>query len=466
MKLQTFTPLCALLLTLSVLQPVQAQSLKPSTAGKGAIGESPVVNAGKLSTGLAGGNPGSPEIDGIVAIVNTDVITRGELNRQTALVEKQLGKRGMALPDRDTLRKQVLDRMINDKAQLQLANDTGIRIDDAQLEATMVRVAEANGQSLEQFVQRLKEDGVPVSRFREEIRNEIILGRLREREVESRIQVTEAEIQDYLAAKTQGGSAVRKPEVNWIQVLVRVPANAEGQALSAAQSKAAAVDKLLKGGANADSVYKAYPELKLDGTGNMGWQGYDSTPTLFTDFLTRSEPGAVTTIKSPNGFHVIKVLERREAGPQLDTKPVIQTRARHILIKTGPDVTEAEARRRLNFALTQLKSGDVSFETLARRYSQDGSASKGGDLGWLYQGDTVPEFEREMNLLGIGDVSPVFQSRFGFHVVQVVERRQQAASEERQRQAAKQAIRANKSDEAYAEWLKQLRDRTFVDIRL
>lgn len=189
-------------------------------------------------------------------------------------------------------------------------------------------------------------------------------------------------------------------------------------------------------------------------------------PTLFSEFLSKAQLNAVQTIRSPNGFHVLKVLERRESGAALDSTPVTQTRARHILIRPGPDITEAEARRRLNFALEQLQGGAATFDTLAKRYSQDGSASKGGDLGWLYPGDTVPEFEREMNQLGIGGVSPVFQSRFGFHIIQVVERRQQAASEERQRQAARQAIRANKSEESYQEWLRQLRDATFIEIRL
>jgi peptidyl-prolyl cis-trans isomerase SurA len=189
-------------------------------------------------------------------------------------------------------------------------------------------------------------------------------------------------------------------------------------------------------------------------------------PTLFTEFLSKAQLNAVQTIRSPNGFHVLKVLERRESGAALDNTPVTQTRARHILIRPGPDITEAEAKRRLNFALEQLQGGAATFDALAKRYSQDGSAAKGGDLGWLYPGDTVPEFEREMNQLGIGGVSPVFQSRFGFHIIQVVERRQQAASEERQRQAARQAIRASKSEESYQEWLRQLRDATFIEIRL
>lgn len=445
-----------LLAALGLMSAAQAQSVKAPKASTAPLG--------KLSAGLGESQGNAPAIDGIVAVVNSDIITRSELNRQVALIERQMSRRGAPLPDRTQLRNQVLDRMIMDRAQVQLATETGIRVDDAQVEAAMTRVAEQNNLSLEQFLAKLQEEGVPANRFREEVRNEIILGRLREREVESRIQVSDAEIQAYIASKAQGG-VVNKQEVNWVQLLVKVPSDASSNVMGQAQSKAAAVEKLLKSGASVQDILNTYPDLKMDGTGSMGWQSYESVPTLFTNFLTTGEKNAVSTLRSPNGLHVLKVLDRREGGATLDATPVTQTRARHILIRTSPDVSAAEAKRRLNFAIEQMRAGDANFETLAKRYSQDGSASKGGDLGWLYPGDTVPEFEREMNLLQPGDVSPVFESRFGFHIIQVTERRQQAASEERQRQVARQAIRASKSDEAYQEWLRQLRDRTFVDIR-
>jgi peptidyl-prolyl cis-trans isomerase SurA len=442
----------------SVLGTAQAQGMKaPSTNQP----------AGKLSSELGGsGASGTSTIDGIVAVVNTDIITRSELNRQVALIERQMSRRGAPLPDRVELRKQVLDRMVMDRAQLQKAEELGIRIDDTQIEAAMVRVAEQNGLPLEDFLARLQEEGVSPARFREEVRSEITLGRLREREVESRIQVSDAEIQNYLAARTKSGAAANKPEVNWVQLLVKVPSDASGNALSQARSKAETIEKALKDGKSVEDILKTNPELAIEGTGQMGWSGYDAVPSLFNEFLSKSQANAVQTLRSPNGFHVLKVLGRREGGAALDNTPVTQTRARHILIRPGPDITEAEAKRRLNFALEQLRGGAATFDTLAKRYSQDGSAAKGGDLGWLYPGDTVPEFEREMNQLATGNVSPVFQSRFGFHIIQVVERRQQAASEERQRQAARQAIRASKSEESYEEWLRQLRDATFIEIRL
>lgn len=422
---------------------------------------------GKLSPTLGASNgSGTASIDGIVAVVNTDIITRSELNRQVAVIERQMSRRDAPLPDRIELRKQVLDRMVMDRAQLQKAEELGIRIEEAQIEAAMVRVADQNGLPLEEFLARLQEEGVSPARFREEVRSEITLARLREREVEARIQVSDAEIQNYLAARSRGGAAANKPEVNWIQLLVKTPNDASESTLNQARAKVETIEQALKDGKSLEDILKANPELAIEGTGQMGWSGYDVVPTLFTDFLVKGQANAVKTIRSPNGFHVLKVLGRREAGVALDNTPVTQTRARHILIRTGPDITEAEARRRLNFALEQLRGGAADFETLAKRYSQDGSAAKGGDLGWLYPGDTVPEFEREMNKLSEGGVSPVFQSRFGFHIVQVVERRQQAASEERQRQAARQAIRASKSEESYQEWLRQLRDSTYIEIRL
>ena len=356
--------------------------------------------------------------------------------------------------------------MVMDKAQLKKAEELGIRIEDAQIEAAMARVADQNGLPLEDFLARLKDEGVSPARFREEVRSEITLGRLREREVESRIQVSDAEIQSFLAARTKGGAPTNQPEVNWVQILVKAPADANSGALGQARAKVDLVEKALKAGRNAEDILKSNPELVVEGTGQMGWSGFDSVPSLFSEFLSKGQLNAVQTVRSPNGFHILKVLGRREGGTALDATPVTQTRARHILIRPGPDLSEAEAKRRLNFALEQLRGGTANFETLAKQYSQDGSASKGGDLGWLYPGDTVPEFEREMNQLGKGEVSPVFQSRFGYHIIQVAERRQQAASEERQRQAARQAIRANKSEESYQEWLRQLRDATFIEIRL
>lgn len=425
------------------------------------------VPSGKLSSQL--GKPAATQdneaVDGIAAVVNSDIITKSELNRQVALIERQMQRKGTPLPDRRALQEQILNRMVMDRAQLQLAKETGIRVEDNQIESTMARVAEQNKLPLEQFLQKLQAEGVSPSRFREEVRSEMILNRLREREVESRIQVSDAEVQAYLSSRTQGAVG-NKPEVNWVQLLVKLPANASTKTQETAKERAKKLEDALKGNTSIEDILKSNPDLVIEGTGAMGWQGFDNVPTLFGNFLGNGQVNATQTIQSPNGLHVLKILGKRQGGMELDATPIEQTKVSHILIRLSPEITEDEAKRRLNSVQEQLTAGKAEFATLAKRYSQDGSAANGGDLGWLYPGDTVPEFEREMERLAPGEISPVFQSRFGFHIVKVDARRQKAASEERQRQNAKQAIRASKSEENYQEWLRQLKDRTFIDIRL
>lgn len=425
------------------------------------------VNAdGKLTTtlGVTGDNEAS--LDGIIAVINNDIITRSELERQLATIERQMVRKGASLPPRSALRQQVLDRMVLDKVQMQRARELGIVMDDRQVDEAMNRVAAQNNLPLDQFLDELRKDGIPPARFRQEVETEMTIAALRDREVNSRIQVSESEIEAYLASQTKGKVSL-EPQVNWIQILVKVAADASDKDKKAAAKRADNIESALENNLSVDEIYANNADLKMDGTGQMGWQGYNQVPSLFTSFLSNSAIDAVTTIQSPNGYHVLKVIGRRQGGlSDSDSTPITQTRARHILIRVSPDIDESEAQRRLNFALEQLREGGADFETLAKRYSQDGSASKGGDLGWLYPGDTVPEFEAVMNRLQPGEVSNVFQSRFGFHIIQVLERRQQAVSGERQKLAARQAIRSSKAEEAYREWLRQLRDRTFVDIRL
>ncbi|NJM32594.1 MAG: molecular chaperone SurA [Limnobacter sp.] len=407
----------------------------------------------------------SAPIDGIVAIVNTDVITRSELNRQVATIERQIIRQGSTPPPREVLNRQVLERMVTDRAQIQRATELGIKVDDKQVEAAMEGVARQNKLSIEAFFEQLRKDGIPPERFRDEVKNELTIARLREREVDANINVSEAEIEAFLARRSNGVSV--QPQVNWIQFLIKAPENASSKTLSQAEDLAAQVESGLKKGLSVEDILKANPELAIEGTGRMGWTSFDNVPTLFSEFLAKAETDAVDTVRSPNGFHVLKMLGRRQSGVSgLETAPVTQTHARHILIRAEKDITPEEAKRRLNFVREKLRQKADTFENLAKQYSMDGSASKGGDLGWLYPGDTVPEFERAMASLSTGEVSEVFESRFGFLIVQVLERREKAVSEDRQKFQARMAIRQSKSEEAYEEWVRQLRDRTFIDIRL
>ncbi len=277
------------------------------------------------------------------------------------------------------------------------------------------------------------------------------------------MQVSDSEIEAWLANQS-GGALTVKPQVNWVQFLIRA---SQDQRDGSAKQKAKAIESALKKGQTVEQILEANPELKLEGTGQMGWQSFDEIPTLFSKFLNDSESGSVTTLESPNGFHVIQLLSRKQNGiTGLETKPVMQTRARHILLTPNDTLTREEVTHRLQTVLQKLRTGNEDFATLAKQYSVDGSAAKGGDLGWLYPGDTVPEFERVMNTLQLGEVSDIVESRFGFHLIQVQERREQSVSEERQRMSARMTILEEKSEEAYNEWLRQLRDSAFIDIRL
>lgn len=401
-------------------------------------------------------------LDRIVAIVNEDVVTRHELEERVVLAFRQLKQQGTAPPPRDVLERQLLERMIVDKLQQQFARETGLRIDDVELDRTLTRIAEGNKMSLPELRQRIQQEGIPFEKFRNDIRGEIIATRLREREVDSKIVITESEIDNFIA--TQQAQEGRGDEYNLAHILVRVQENASPEQIQTRRERAEKALAAIRSGTDFRQVAASFSEAPdaLQG-GMMGWREGDRLPVIFVESLRSMKPGEVSSVlRSSNGFHILLLVERR--GTQA---PMIvqQTRARHILIKTNELVSEGEARNRLRTLKERLENkGD--FAELARVHSEDTSASKGGDLGWLTPGDTVPEFERAMNALKPGEVSDPVRSPFGWHLIQVTERRSEDVSKERQRLTARQALRARKSDEAYDEWLRQLRDRAFVELRL
>jgi len=401
-------------------------------------------------------------IDRIVAVVNDEVITRLDLDERTKLAMKQLQQQGTPLPPVAVLEKQILDRMIADRVQLQFAKETGLRIDDAELERALGRIAEENKLSITQMRAEIEKSGVPFAKFREDIRNEIILTRLREREVDNKITITESEIDNFIATqKTQEG---KSDEYNLSHILVVVPEKASPEQIQQRQNRAEEALAQLKGGADFRQVAASFSEAPdaLQG-GMMGWRETSRLPSIFVDALKTMRLGELSPVlRSANGFHILKLNDKRGAA-----SPVIvqQTHARHILIKTNELVSESEARNRLNTLRERLEN-KADFAELARVHSEDSSAAKGGDLGWLSPGDTVPEFERAMNALKPGEISAPVRSQFGWHLIQVLERRNEDMSNERQRLAARQALRARKSDEAYQEWVRQLRDQASIEIRL
>ncbi|SBT05390.1 Chaperone SurA [Candidatus Accumulibacter aalborgensis] len=401
-------------------------------------------------------------VDRIVAVVNDEVITSYELRTRVDSASSQLQRQGMPLPPRDVLEKQMLERLVIDKVQLQFARDSGIKVDDAQLEQALQRIAASNKLSLAQFRVALEKDGIAFAEFREEIRSEMTIARVREREVENKLVISEGEIDNYLASTSAQGGAGE--EYQLAHILLRSPESASPEQIQKLRAKAEQVrDRLIKG-ENFAQLAAAYSDAP-DGLkgGDLGWRSLDRLPPMFAEAGATLKVGDVSQVlRSSNGFHLIKLLAKRGGGA---SQAVQQTHARHILIKVNEIVSEPEARHKLEALRERIRHGE-SFAELARLLSQDGSATKGGDLGWIYPGDTVPEFERAMNALAPGEVSEPVQTPFGFHLIEVLERRVQDVSSDRQRAAARQVLRERKRDEAYQDWLRQARDRAYVEIRL
>ena len=399
--------------------------------------------------------------DRIVAVVNDEVVTLHELRTRLNMALGQLQRQGTPLPPRDVLERQMLERLIIDRVQLQRAREIGLRVDDGQLDSAIQRIAANNKMSQAQFRDTLQKDGIAFAKFREEIRDEITISRLREREVESKLLISEAEIDNYLSGDPSRGGG---EEYEVAHILLRAPESATPEQLQRLKLKADQIDERLRQGEDFAKLAAAYSDAPdgLQG-GSLGWRPLNRLPSIFAEVAQRLQSGEVAPVlRSPNGFHLVKLIGKRGGA----TLPAVQqTRARHILIKVNEVVSEADARHRLNGIYERIKHG-AKFEELARLYSQDGSAAKGGDLGWIYPGDTVPDFERAMNELPIGVVSTPVQSPFGFHLIQVLERRVQDVSSERQRAAARQVLKERKIDEAYQDWVRQMRDRAYVELRL
>jgi peptidyl-prolyl cis-trans isomerase SurA len=401
-------------------------------------------------------------LDRIVAVVNKEVITQYELSERISRVQKELQRRGTSSVERSEIEHQVLDRLIFEKVQLQFARETGMRVDDLELDRTVSRVAENNKLSLTEFRQKLESDAIPFDRFREDLRNEILLSRLRDREVNSKLTVSEGEIENLILE--EGEKKGVGTEYNLAHLLVRVPEQATPAQVEARRARAAEALKRLKDGVDFAQVAATYSDAPdaLQG-GVIGWRARQRLPELFVENLSALQPGGVSGVfRSPAGFHVIKLLELRgEGAPMM----VEQAHVRHILIRTNDLVSEDEAKRKLVGLRERIVNG-VDFAELARFNSDDGSASRGGDLGWIYPGDTVPEFERAFAELKLMEVSPPVKTPFGWHLIQVLERRTADVSTDRKRIEARKALLERKGDEAYQEWLRQLRDRAYVELRL
>jgi peptidyl-prolyl cis-trans isomerase SurA len=401
-------------------------------------------------------------LDRIVAVVENDIITQSELDQRVHVIERQYGGSATQLPPPAQLERQVLNRMVIESLQLQMAETRGIRIDDLTLNAAMQDLAKSNNMSLPGFRDRLVAEGIDYPSFREQVRNELIMSTLRDRVIGSQVQVTDEEIDELLA--TQASNANSGVQYYLRHILIALPEGASSGEIQAAFKRAKEVRKKALAGANFAqlAVNESDSSDALEG-GDFGWRTAAEMPTLFARDVTTMHDGDTSEIiRSPSGFHIIQ-MEGRRGGQQTI---VDQTRARHILITPNALESDEEARQRLEDLRNRIEAG-ADFAELAEINSDDKtSAVDGGDLGWISSGQMASGFEQVMNSLRIGQISEPFHSQFGWHIVQVTDRRQHDSTVELQRGRAAQAIRQRKMEEETELWLRRLRDESYVEYRL
>lgn len=405
---------------------------------------------------------GIVKLDRIVAIVDQTVVTEQELESRIATVTAQFKKQGTELPAENILRKQILERLITDTLQIQYAAQTGLKVDDNQLDKTVERIAEQNQMTLTEFSEALAKDGISMRKFRSDIRNEITIARLREREVDGRVNVSESEIDNFLTSQAASNESQDEFEIS--HILIRTPEEGATEDVQKAKAKVDDAVNQLNSGTSFAKVSASFSDAPnaLEG-GNLGWKTGAQMPALFLDALKTMQVGDISPpLRSPNGFHVLKLTNKRGGNSPL---VIQQTHTRHILIKLSEIMSEKEGKLKIDNIKERLDNGE-KFEALARQFSEDSTASNGGDLGWVNPGDTVPQFEKAMNELKDNQISPPVRSQFGWHIIQVLEHRSQDMSKESARLKARQEIRAKKADEAYQDWIRELRDRAYVELRL
>ena len=401
-------------------------------------------------------------IDRVIAVVNDEAITQYELEEARRIVLQQLRQQNVQQPAPDVLDKQVLERLVTERALLQYAKESGIKVDDTQVERAIQRIAEDNKLTPEGLRQELAKEQIPYAKYRDDVRNEIIVQRLREREVDSRINVNESEVDNYLATiKAQSGGDA---EYRLAHILVLVPEQASAEQIEAKRRRAEEALRSIRGGTDFGQVAAGFSDASdaLSG-GNLGWRPGARLPTVFADQVRAMKPGDVSPVlRSAAGFHIVKLLERRSRD---EPAVVDQTHARHILVRVNEITSEADAKSKIDRLKDRLDAG-AKFDELAKLNSEDPSAAKGGDLGWLSPGDTVPAFEQAMNKLALNQVSAPVRSQFGWHLIEVLGRRKQDVTADRERTQAQLAIRQRKSDEAFTDWVRQTRDKAYVELRL
>ena len=407
---------------------------------------------------------GTRQADFVVALVNSEPITNSELQTEVKRALQQLSQQRRPLPDKNELTRQVLERLIGDRIQLQLANQSGIRIDDAAVDLAEQNIARQNQLGVAELRRQLLADGVSASQFRAQLREQLTLTRLRERELEPRVRVTELDIDQYLR-EAQSNSDPATRQISLAQILVAVPDGASDAQVATLQARAEALLSRVRAGEDFNNLARAASDAPdRSNGGQLGLRTADRYPTLFVDATRALAVGEVSAlVRSGAGFHLLKVMERQDAN--LPPTAVTQTRSRHILLRPSAQLSEAAARDRLLAYRAQIQAGQADFAALARQHSQDGSAAQGGDLGWTSPGMFVPEFEQFMNRLAPGQVGEPLVSRFGVHLIEVLERRRVETSQREQREAVRGLLREKKLDEAYLLWAQDQRSRAYVELR-
>jgi len=410
----------------------------------------------------ATGTEAADPIDRILIVINDDIITAREVDNRLSAVRTRLTAQKVNLPPEEALRRQVMERMVIERLQLQVARQLGLTISDDRLDRAVRQIAEQNHKTVDDLQREVEKEAGGYRAFREELRSQLLVQQLIEREVNNRVSVSEAEVENFLASQAGQDGGI---EYNVSHILLGLPESASPEVIARARQRAEGLLAELKKGADFGQLAIAHSQGQnaLEG-GNLGWKRAGQLPELFVGALRTLQPGTVSEVlRSPSGFHILRLNARRGGGESVQ---VTQAHARHILIKTSELVSPAEAQRRAEELRERILNG-ADFAALARSHSEDvGSAANGGDLGWVSPGQTVPEFEKAMDALKPGELSAPVKSPFGLHLIQVQERRVRDVSQERELENARKQLHARKADERYEQWLRQLRDEAFVEYRL
>ncbi|SAK96379.1 PpiC-type peptidyl-prolyl cis-trans isomerase [Caballeronia hypogeia] len=437
---------------------------------------STVIAAGALAAALILSTPAGAQAlsnrnaqlaDSVVAVVNDGVITQRELEERSALISKRLQQQNAPVPPADQLQRQVLDQMVLERIQLQKAKEDGINIDDAAVNRTLARLAQQNQMTLDVYRARIEAQGVPWSTFVRDARTELTLSKLREKEVDSKITVSDGEVANYIASQRGPGSR-NASDLRLQHIMFKLPANAPESDVAKVQAQADAVLKQAQAGEDFSKLAKQNSQDTDAGKGgDLGFRVPGSLPAGIVTAVSTLRPGQVvpTLLRTDGGFEIVKLVDRRASqGTAADAPKLVQTHVRHILLRVSDGMSEQAARQKLLDIKQQVLAGG-DFANFARTYSQDGSASQGGDLGWISPGETVPEFERAMNNLQDGAVSDPVRSEYGYHLIQVLGRRDAEGSASQQLDIARQAIGQRKAEQAYSDWLRELRDTAYVQYK-